>query len=269
MSYTLPKSQKKPVTVDSLVDDFKQLGVHSGMTLLVHSSLSSLGWVCGGPVAVIFALEQVIGSTGTLVMPTQSAELSDPKTWSNPPVPESWWETIRATMPAYDQDFTPTLGMGAIPETFRKQSGTLRSSHPQLSFAAKGTHAKQITENHSLDNGLGEQSPLARMYDLEASILLLGVGHESSTSFHLAENRAEYSSKIIKEDGAPILINNTRQWQTFTGVDFDEEDFCQIGAALELETKIVQQGFVGNTTARLMPLCAGVDFAVQWLNTNR
>lgn len=37
-----------PATVDSIRDDLMALGVSRGMVLLVHSSLSSLGWVCGG-----------------------------------------------------------------------------------------------------------------------------------------------------------------------------------------------------------------------------
>ena len=56
-----------PVTVESLQADFEVLGIEKGMTLLVHSSLSAMGWVCGGPVAVIIALQEVLGETGTLV----------------------------------------------------------------------------------------------------------------------------------------------------------------------------------------------------------
>ena len=135
----MPESQavrktETPATVESLQTDFKALGIEKGMVLLVHSSLSTMGWVCGGAVAVIIALQEVLGETGTLVMPTHSTDLSDPSQWENPPVPESWWQTIRETMPAYDSDLTPTRSMGKIAETFRKQNGVLRSAHPQSSF---------------------------------------------------------------------------------------------------------------------------------------
>ena len=72
------QKSKMPATVDSLKADFSALGVESGMVLLVYSSLSALGWVCGGPVAVIIALQHVLGSAGTLVMPAHSTGLSDP-----------------------------------------------------------------------------------------------------------------------------------------------------------------------------------------------
>ena len=55
-----------PVTLTTLIDNLENIGVQAGMTLLVHSSLSAMGWVCGGAVAVIQALEAVLTSTGTL-----------------------------------------------------------------------------------------------------------------------------------------------------------------------------------------------------------
>lgn len=132
----IKKAGATPATVSSLIQDLEQIGIKPGMTLLVHSSLSSIGWVCGGPVAVILALEHVLGEEGTLVMPTHTGGLSDPEHWGAPPVPETWWETIRAEMPAFDPALTPTRKMGVISETFRSQQNVVRSTHPISSFAA-------------------------------------------------------------------------------------------------------------------------------------
>ncbi|AXI79933.1 aminoglycoside N(3)-acetyltransferase [Peterkaempfera bronchialis] len=99
-------------TRHSLAADLRTLGVLPGETVLVHSSLSSLGWVCGGAVAVLEALLDVVGAAGTLVVPTHTGGNSDPAQWRNPPVPEEWWQPIRDTMPAYDPRTSPTLGMG-------------------------------------------------------------------------------------------------------------------------------------------------------------
>ena len=256
-----------PATVESLQADFKALGIKKGMVLVVHSSLSAIGWVCGGAVAVIIALQEVIGKTGTLVMPTHSTDLSDPSQWKNPPVPESWWQTIRETMPAYDPDLTPTRSMGKIAETFRKQEGVLRSTHPQGSFCARGPHASSIIDNHSLAYRFGEHSPLARIYDLGGSVLLLGVGYSSNTSIHLAEYRANFPTKRVVQESAPVSRAGSRTWATFEDIDVDDSDFDRLGEDfLRSDTgKVVQHGKVGIADCQLMPQRAVVDFAVDWL----
>ena len=265
------RKAKTPATVGSLQTDFKALGIEKGMVLVVHSSLSAIGWVCGGAVAVIIALQEVLGETGTLVMPTHSTGLSDPSQWQNPPVPESWWQTIRETMPAYDPDLTPTRSMGKIAETFRKQSGVLRSAHPQSSFCARGPQASYIVNNHALAYGMGENSPLARIYDLHGSVLLLGVGHSSNTSIHLAEYRADFPAKRVVQEGAPISQAGSRVWTTFENIDVNDSDFDRLGEDFLRSNagKVVQHGKIGIANCQLMPQRTIVDFAVDWFEKNR
>ncbi len=257
-----------PTTILSLVEDFTALGVRPGMVLVLHSSLKSLGFVNGGPVAVILALEQVLGTEGTLVMPTHSADNTEPATWLQDPVPEAWWPTIRETMPTYDPEMTPTFKMGIIPETFRKQPGVLRSNHPDASFAAWGKHARQIVDNHALYPLFGEQSPLARVYDLDGWVLLLGVGHDKNTSLHVAEARAKIPHRILRF-GAPMLVDGVRQWMAYDDIDWDDRDFVELGADFARETGLQRRSKIAEAEALLMPQRPLIDYAVQWLEHHR
>lgn len=266
----MEKVQGHLITVETLAADFRRLGVKEGMTLLMHSSFKSLGpWVAGGPAAVILALEEVLGREGTLVMPTQSSDLTDPAGWSNPPVPEDWWQTIREQMPAYDPDLTPLSGMGVIPDTFRKQRGVRRSGHPVHSFAAWGKHRDKIIGGHELEFAFGEHSPLARIYDLNGSVLLLGVDSLNNTSLHLAEYRAGYAGKQEVTAGAPMLVHGVRQWVEYRDLNWDSADFAELGEAFDRATGRIARGNIAASAAQLIPQRELVDYAVGWLERKR
>lgn len=264
----IAKTKSQPNTKVSLKQDLKKLGLTEGMTLIVHSSLSSLGWICGGIPTLILALEESIGEKGTLVMPAHSGDLSDPAEWSNPPVPESWFDAIRENMPVFQSDLTPCRGIGQVAETFRKQQGVVRSSHPQYSFSAWGKNKDFIIQDNHYDFAQNEKSPLGRLYELNASILLIGVGYCNNTSLHLAEYKADYPAKKFINNGMPILENGTRQWRYFDDIEMDSEDFERIGSAYE-EHHTVITGKLGQAECRLIQMQNLVDFAVDWMNKNR
>ena len=262
-------ADKSPVTLTSLREDLGRLGLESGDIVLAHASLSALGWVAGGSQTVVLALLDVLGSQGTLMMPTHSGQLTDPSRWQAPPVPQAWWPIIRAESPAFDPDTTPTRSMGAIVETLRHRPGTIRSGHPYGSFAALGTESKQLLNGHAPGCAFGERSPLARLYDLNGKVLLMGVDHRNNTSLHLAEYRASYAGKAYHQEGSPILRNGHREWCVYEELVHDDSDFAVLGEDFRQDTNGEIQATLGWGTGRLMSQRAVVDYAVEWFERNR
>ncbi len=257
-----------PATIDSLVHDLTSLGVRRGSVLLVHASLSALGWVAGGAAAVVDALLAVLGADGTLVVPTHTGDLSDPAGWQNPPVPATWWPTIRSSMAPFRPDAALPRKMGAVTLAALLRDGSLRSDHPHVSFAAIGPRALAIVHPHALQDGLGERSPLARLEQLDADVLLLGVGHDANTSLHLAEHRATWPTRATTPQGAPVLEGGKRRWATWQELDYEADDFAAIGEHLEV-TGLVRLGPVGMGTGRLMAQRAVVAAAASWMTEHR
>lgn len=256
-----------PLTVDSIAADLRSLGASAGDTLIVHSSLRSLGWVAGGAQAIVEALQRAATPDGTVVVPTFTGQYSDPAVWSNPPVPDDWVDGMPERLPAFRPAATPTRDMGAVPECLRDYPGAVRSRHPEYSFAAWGANAESVVANHEFDYGLGDGSPLAEVYDRDGSVLLLGVGHEVNSSLHLAEYRADISPETVNHR-APVLQEGERTIVEYEDIAISTEDFEDLGADFERAVGAAE-GPVGAGTATLLDQPALVDYGVEWLEDHR
>lgn len=260
--------ERKIILKEDIVCALKNVGVYEGQTIMVHTSLSSFGFVCGGAQTVIEALLECTGEEGTLMMPAQSWKNLDPETGVHWEEPREWWQTIRDNWPAYDKAITPTNTMGAVAEMFRKWPGALRSDHPARSVAALGRYAEYLTRDHDLSNIFGEGSPVGKLYELDGYVLLMGVGYDKNTSIHLADVRAEYPGKHYVTEHSAMMVNGKREWAAYQTLFVDGEDFEQIGEAFELQGN-TSRVLLGNGSICLMRQRELVDFAVDWIQQNR
>ncbi len=167
-------------TQDDLAGELRrQCGVLGGDVLIVHSSLKAIGWVEGGPAAVVAALLDAVDETGTLLMPTFTA-----------PRPDGVFRLAE----------TPSR-TGAITEALRTAPGALRSRHPTHSVAAVGARAAELVAGHENTSGLGVGSPFHKAAEAGADVLMIGCDLTSCSLVHCAEAvvRVPYLGKVCYE----------------------------------------------------------------------
>ncbi|XCW06559.1 AAC(3) family N-acetyltransferase [Streptomyces sp. HUAS MG47] len=248
-----------------MVADLVRLGLRPGDTLLVHASLSGTGLEAG---TLREALRAALGPEGTLVVPAFTPENSDTSPQYRARVAgltPGQTEEVRAGMPAFDPLRTPCPGMGRFAESVRTAPGAVRSAHPQTSFAALGRDAERLTADHPLHSHLGEESPLGALWRADAKVLMIQVGFEVCTAFHLAEYRVgaperSYRCVIRGADGGP-------EWTEYRDAVLDDSDFAAVGASFPWQLK--RDGRIGGTFARLFSLRDAVDHATQWMTEKR
>ena len=247
-----------PNTIESLCRDLSELGLVSGATVMVHSSLGEVGWTVGGPISVVRAVLKAIGPGGTLVMPAESPNVSDPISWDDNRVKPEWYETIREHLPVFDPLTTPTT-MGAIPEAFRTYPGTRRSNHPMVSVCANGPRAVEITGKHSLEFCEGKGTPFERLYELDAQTLLLGVGFNRCTSLHYAESLVPTRRTTVHR--FPLMKNGDRVWMEVPDMANDDGVHFPVVGKQFSATGSVCTGRVGEADSMLFATRQLVDFA--------
>ncbi|CAM2948619.1 AAC(3) family N-acetyltransferase [Janthinobacterium lividum] len=194
------------VTRPGLAAGLARLGVAPGDTLFVHSSLKSLGYVEGGALAVIGALQDAVGPQGTLLLPTYY-------------LPGG---TLRATcaMPGYV--FDPRrhgTHMGRLPEAFLASGAIHRSIHPTHSVSAWGRHASELTEaHHRAPSIFGMGSPWQRFIGCDhAKVLGLGISMGPVTFYHALEDAMGDTFPVpVWEDDTKLLAcldHAGRRWE--------------------------------------------------------
>jgi len=160
-----------------LLEQLQRVGVRAGQVIIVHSSFDQFEGFRGKPSEVIGVLQQAVGPTGTILMPTI-------------PFTGSALDYVREA-PIFDVRRTPSK-MGLITELFRRSPGVIRSVHPTHSVAAWGARAAELIRDHPIAmTPCGAGSPFAKLIEHEGKILLLGTGIEAMTFYHTIEELIE------------------------------------------------------------------------------
>ena len=125
-----------------------------------------------------------------------------------------------------------------------------------------------LSRNMIFPNIFGDGSPIGKLYELDAYVLLIGVGYDKNTSLHLADARAEYLGKHNCIEHSAVMENGRRVWKEYETLFVDGEDFERIGAAFEADYP-VSDGRIGDAELRLMRQRELVDYATRWIEDNR
>jgi len=191
--------------------------------VLVHAALSSFGsFVPGGEKTVLNALTAACALQGrTLAMPAHA----DPGCAHTAAADRKTFLLPRKSAPGRG----PCREMGRIADRFRRTTGVVRSDHPLLSFCAKGPLADALLGGHEPETGLGFDSPLGKLLEKNALILMLGTSWETCTALHLAEYAHAGDERVTcwARSGGKDLV-----WED---IPYRTELFAELGTAFEQE----------------------------------
>ena len=232
------------ITESQLLNTFRSLGIKEGDTLLVHSSLSKIGFVENGPKTVVDALLNAVGTNGHLLMPTS-------------PNASLQYDYIRE-LEVFDVANSPSR-LGVITEYFRKLPEVKRSAHPTEPVACVGPEADYFTEGH-----FGEltpytaKSPFYRVSERGGKILYMGVTLDNAgTNLHTLEDAvADFEYPVYHEDvfDVKVRFENGEEREMKTRVHNPVQSAkrkCDGLIPLFVEKGVMQQVKIGEADALL------------------
>ncbi|MCY3778325.1 MAG: AAC(3) family N-acetyltransferase [Candidatus Aminicenantes bacterium] len=176
-------SSPRSITRSHLTRDLARLGVRKGDCVMLHSSLSSLGWVEGGAATVVEAFLEAMGPEGTLLTPAFTGG--------------AWTEHMalpdcRGVCP---QEFCPSRWAsreGAIPNAALQRPGRLRGCHPTHSWIANGARRRDaLRGQRDCPTPCGRGNPFEKVVEWDGCIVILGVGVDTITLWHYYEDLLE------------------------------------------------------------------------------
>ena len=167
-------------TSGDLKKDLQLLQIKPADTLLIHSSMKSIGEVQGGADAVLEMLMEYFREDGLLVFPTLS------------------YRYINQGNLRFDVRNTPAC-VGILPELFRNKPGVIRSLHPTHSLAAYGREAADFTAGHEkFDTPAPVGSPWWKLLQRQGRILFIGTGISCNTFLHGCDEWLKLSGMLTE-----------------------------------------------------------------------
>lgn len=136
-----------------------------GDDVLVHASLRRLGHFQAGVDDIVQALYETVGTSGTVIMMTDTRSFSKTR-------------EFRMDQPSET---------GLLTERMRLRDDVVRSRVPMVSFVAHGPKARYYTAEYQ--SHLDESATITRLLAQDGKIMMMGVGYEKCTLFHLSEER--------------------------------------------------------------------------------
>ncbi|MEY3237651.1 MAG: hypothetical protein RI883_1752 [Bacteroidota bacterium] len=207
------KSTGEIISKISLIKAFKKIGIASGDTVLVHASLSQIGYIENGAKDVVEALLESVGKSGNILMPNS---------------PNAQYQLDYIQQLDYFDVLNSPSKLGAISEYFRKLPDAIRSAHPTEPVSCIGPDAAYFVGNHFGNlTPYNENSPFFKVAEKGGKILYLGVTFDNAgTSLHCVEDAVddfkfnvyypkEFVAKIKFADGAmdemKTMVHNPEQ----------------------------------------------------------
>ena len=226
------------VTFDRIVRDLRDMGIRPGELLLVHSSLKSIGHVEGGAQTVARTLVEAVSPGGTVFLPT-----------------------FNFGQHPWDPATTPSI-VGAITEAFRHLPGAQRSLQCTHPVSAIGPRAAEILAGHEHTHPFAVDSPLGKLWKLDARVLLIGCGHNSSSMIHIAEEAENVA--YLKRTRVQTIIDGDRSYEVTVRRPGRSNGFYKIDGPLRARGAIID-GRIGEAPSMLMRAADIVETARQML----